>query len=110
MRLTLIVAAIACAACSSSPTNPLDSIAGNWSSWGPNHPLTPAGPLTFTLSESGNTVRGTGSFGVATYTITGTYERPNVTLNFEALGHTTTYVGVDAGDKLEVNGATFYRQ
>lgn len=111
MRLILLAVSIACAACATGPA--AESIAGNWSSWGPNQSPTPAGPMGLTLSESGDTVNGVGSWAVEHWRVNGQYMRPNITLTLTSAldGKVSSWTGkaIDA-DKIELNGTTFYRQ
>lgn len=78
--------ALAAMACS-SPTSvrtqgsPPASLAGSWEipTGGVN---TPDGPWSFSLTQSGDSVSGTGGWADQVFSVTGTYVRPLVTLNF----------------------------
>jgi hypothetical protein len=118
MRITTIALTVACLACSSTSPAPPYSIAGRWSSWGPNQQPDPAGPMILTLSESGTTVSGTASQFATGYSISGQYLRPSITLSVIPSpegqlqpGQTVTLAGVAVnGDRLDLGGTIFYRQ
>ena len=115
-RRLLRVVTVACAACSGSGTGPSGlpaSIAGSWSSWPPNYPANPAGPQGFSLAESGDNVSGVSSFGGQSWNVSGSYVRPTITLTLTstANGHASIWVGKAInGQRIELNGTTFYRQ
>jgi hypothetical protein len=81
---------------------------------------TPAGPMTVSLSQNGDSVTGTASFGAITYQVAGSYTRPIVTLMLTfsppSLGSQVsvqTLAGRAAGPKLMILGSDsthFYKQ
>jgi hypothetical protein len=85
LRMVAVLLALTTACSGSSPTGPV-SIAGDWTS-----SPTPGGQSSMSLAQSGTTVTGSsvfhGSFTM-TYTVTGTYTRPDVTLEFVTAGDT----------------------
>ncbi|HZS61833.1 MAG TPA: hypothetical protein VFA43_21360 [Gemmatimonadaceae bacterium] len=103
---------MACAGDGTGPWSPPASIAGSWSSWGPNQKPTPAGPMGFLLSESGDTVSGVSSFGGQRWSVSGQYARPTIALTLtDVNGHVSSRVGKAInGGRIELNGTTFYRQ
>src|SRR5579863_5177363 len=95
-RLLVLALALACVACSGAGTGPSGvpaSIAGNWSSWPPHQAPTPGGPMVFDLTESGDAVSGVNSFGVARWSVSGQYVRPNITLTSTVGDHVTIWAG-----------------
>ena len=98
--VTLLAAAglvTAYAGCS-SPTGP-SSVSGDWNA----DCQGPSGECTgLTLSESGSTLSGDAQTYTARYTVTGTYDRPHVSLVFVAGngGATIRYDGTASGGAL----------
>jgi hypothetical protein len=120
-RARCLLVAITVVGCSgASSLAPGTSIAGSWGTYPPGAPIGPGGEAGFLLSESGNAVTGTyqdipfqGTFSVA-----GTYDRPNVTLVLTPVSSgggrpdsVETVTGyVKNGSEMVVEGTTYYKQ
>lgn len=105
--ISLVVAAGILAACGKDPagTGPL---AGDWQA------LASGETVTMTLTQSGQSIHGTGMIfdttNATTLTITGTHSAPFVNLNFDAIGFIDwTFSGRLNGDSLSgvFNGSGF---
>ena len=121
LSLLVVVGVVGCSGASSLA--PGTSIAGSWGTYPPGETPGPGGEAGFLLSESGDAVTGTyqdipfqGTFSVA-----GTYDRPNVTLVLTPVGSssggpkspdtTETVTGyVKNGSQMIIEGTTFYKQ
>jgi hypothetical protein len=77
-RRTLLATFLLIVACT-EPTAPV-SVAGAWSSL-PGDGVAPEF-LQFELTESGDSVSGTGSWGPVTYQVSGRYTKPGISLIF----------------------------
>jgi len=114
MRISLIMLAVVCAACATGPGSPPDSIAGTWSS--DQGSLTPAGPLELVLAESSTVVSGTAHWAGQTYSVTGYYDRPTVSLSLQepiTNGRLNPPIGMygaaDGANMMKLSGTTFQR-
>lgn len=116
MRSSIVFAlTLACLACSTGPGDAPSNIGGTWAS---QSSQIPAGtPTRFTFTQSDTVVSGTASWTGDTVGVSGTYERPQITVlridNYTGIsGLRRTYYTGKAIDNntLMINGKTYLRQ
>lgn len=87
-RMFLLALFALIAGCTTAPTAPPVSVEGAWSSWPAGTVANPAGPLDFVLTESNDSVSGTGTWATQTYQVSGRYVKPGISLIFVSQGDT----------------------
>ena len=87
------------------PVLPEASVSGSWNLYHTKTGGTEEGPDFFTLTDTGNSISGTGAIGSSTATITGTVSGMNITLSLLlSAGQTTSLTGTVSDDGSTMSG------
>jgi hypothetical protein len=120
LSVAMVIAVVACHQPSAVETAPPAQLSGEWSSWPPHQAPTPAGPMTFAFTQTGDSISGSGGWADEQWTLVGTYVKPNAmivrTTNFGSVRVDTLFGLALDGTRLKLTsasnpgGAVFYKE